>query len=84
MEEGIANLKLMDEEEEEFNEETVMVERNYQYCLVGHCLTNSVVHFPSLRNTIADLWHPIGGICISDLGIKDTFSNSFMKLILKG
>ncbi|KAG8490654.1 hypothetical protein CXB51_013877 [Gossypium anomalum] len=70
MEEGIANLRLIDEEEEEFNEESTMVERSYQFCLVGRCLTDSVVHFLSLRNTMTDLWHPIGGICISDLGEK--------------
>ncbi|KAH1046629.1 hypothetical protein J1N35_037413 [Gossypium stocksii] len=73
MEEGMANLRLMDEEEEEFNEEATMVQWNYQHCLVGRCLTDSVVHFPSLCNTMADLWHPIGGICISDLGDKRKF-----------
>ncbi|KAH1047077.1 hypothetical protein J1N35_037861 [Gossypium stocksii] len=70
IEEGIANLKLMDEEEEELNGEIPIEAWNYQRCLVGRCLTDSVVHFPSLRNTMADLWHPIGGICISDLGDK--------------
>ncbi|KAH1056838.1 hypothetical protein J1N35_034903 [Gossypium stocksii] len=35
MEQGIAKLNLMDEEEEEFNEENSMAEWNYQYCLVG-------------------------------------------------
>ncbi|MBA0729623.1 hypothetical protein Golax_020346, partial [Gossypium laxum] len=44
------------------------MERTYQFCLVGRCLTDSVVHFPSLRNAMADLWHPIRGICITDLG----------------
>ncbi|MFQ6644927.1 hypothetical protein Gotur_019956 [Gossypium turneri] len=38
--------------------------------MVGQCLTDSVVHFPSLRNTLADLWHPIGGICITEIGEK--------------
>ncbi|KAH1122871.1 hypothetical protein J1N35_006031 [Gossypium stocksii] len=70
MEEGIAKLNLMDEEEKEFNEVNSMAEWNYQYCLVGRCLTDCVVHFPSLRNIMADLWHPIGGICISNLGEK--------------
>lgn len=70
MEEEIANLRLIDEEEEAFQEEATVVERSYQLCLVGRCLTDSVVHFPSLRNTMADLWHPIGGICILDLGEK--------------
>ncbi|MBA0751816.1 hypothetical protein Gogos_000716 [Gossypium gossypioides] len=39
-------------------------------CVVGRCLTDSVVHFSSLRNTMVDLWHPIGGIFISDLSEK--------------
>ncbi|MBA0879077.1 hypothetical protein Goshw_000267 [Gossypium schwendimanii] len=47
-----------------------MVESISQFYLVGRCLIESVVHFPSLRNTMADLWHPIGGICITDIGEK--------------
>ncbi|KAH1106132.1 hypothetical protein J1N35_009900 [Gossypium stocksii] len=70
MEKEMANLNLSDEEEEAFREEAVMVDTSFQLCLVGRCLTDSVVHFPSLRNTLADLWHNIRGICISDLGEK--------------
>lgn len=70
MEEELTNLSLLDEEEEAFHEEGVVVEKSFQFCLVGRCLTDSVVHFSSLRNTMADLWHPIGGICITDLGDK--------------
>ncbi|MFQ6634885.1 hypothetical protein Gotur_011428 [Gossypium turneri] len=84
MEEELANLSLLDDEEEVFQEEAVAMERTYQFCLVGRCLTDSVVHFPSLRNTMADLWHPIGGICITDLGKNGIFSNSFMRLTLLG
>ncbi|MFQ6634879.1 hypothetical protein Gotur_011429 [Gossypium turneri] len=84
MEEELANLSLLDDEEEAFQEEAVAMERTYQFCLVGRCLTDSVVHFPSLRNTMADLWHPIGGICITDLGKNGIFSNSFMRLTLLG
>ncbi|MBA0753341.1 hypothetical protein Gogos_021873, partial [Gossypium gossypioides] len=47
-----------------------VVGRVSQLCLVGRCLTDSVVHFPSLRNTLADLWHPIGGIYITEIGEK--------------
>lgn len=83
MEEGIANLKLMDEEEEKFNEESAMMEWNYQYCLVGSCLTDSVVHFPSLRNIIDDLWHSIGGICISGLGDKRYLFQFFHEVDIK-
>ncbi|KAH1129371.1 hypothetical protein J1N35_000749 [Gossypium stocksii] len=70
MEEGLANLNLLDEEEEAFYEDILEVNQSYHLCLVGRCLTDSVVHFPSLRNTMADLWHPIGGMYISDLGNK--------------
>ncbi|KAH1083136.1 hypothetical protein J1N35_022897 [Gossypium stocksii] len=70
MKEELANLSLLDDEEEAFQGESVVVDSTYQNYLVGHCLTDSVVHFPSLRNTMADLWHPIGGVCIIDLGDK--------------
>lgn len=68
--EELANLNLLVEEEDAFKEEDTEVDNVYQYCLVGRCLTDSVVHFPSLRNIIADLWHPIAGFCISNLGEK--------------
>ncbi|MBA0754975.1 hypothetical protein Gogos_022229 [Gossypium gossypioides] len=84
MEEELGNLSLLDDEEEAFQEEAVAMERTYQFCLAGRCLTDSVVHFSSLRNTMADLWHPIGGICITDLGKNGIFSNCFMRLTLLG
>ncbi|KAH1091111.1 hypothetical protein J1N35_018368 [Gossypium stocksii] len=55
---------------EAFQKDATVGDQDYQICVVGRCLTDSVVHFPSLRNTMADLWHPVGGICISDLGDK--------------
>ncbi|MBA0839313.1 hypothetical protein Goarm_005056 [Gossypium armourianum] len=68
MEDELANLSLVDDEEEAIQEEAAAVESISQFCLVGRCLTDSFVHFPSLRNTMADLWHPIRGICITDIG----------------
>ncbi|MBA0556852.1 hypothetical protein Golob_026922, partial [Gossypium lobatum] len=70
MEDAMANMKLLDDEEEAIHEVEGSVSVAYQFCLVGRCLTDSVVHFPSLRNTMADLWHSIGGICITELGEK--------------
>ncbi|MBA0845733.1 hypothetical protein Goarm_022809 [Gossypium armourianum] len=70
MEDDLANLRLVDEEEEAIQEDAAAVESISQFFLVGRCLTDSVVHFPSLRNTMADIWHPIGGIYITDLGEK--------------
>ncbi|MBA0747877.1 hypothetical protein Gogos_004753 [Gossypium gossypioides] len=52
MEDELENLSLVDDEEEAIQEETAAVESISQFCLVGHCLTDSVVHFPSLRNTM--------------------------------
>ncbi|MBA0846029.1 hypothetical protein Goarm_022765, partial [Gossypium armourianum] len=57
-----------DEEEDAFCEDALVVDNEYKYCLAGLCLIDSTVHFLSLRNTMAELWHPIGGIFISDLG----------------
>ncbi|MFQ6619765.1 hypothetical protein Gotur_000229 [Gossypium turneri] len=70
MEDAMASLKLLDDEEEAINEVAGEENFSYQFCLVGRCLIDSVVHFPSLRNTMADLWHPIGGICITEAGEK--------------
>ncbi|MBA0568186.1 hypothetical protein Golob_005695, partial [Gossypium lobatum] len=70
MEDALENLKLLDDEEEAIQEDEGTVSVAYQFCLVGRCLTDSVVHFPSLRDTMADLWHHIGGICITELGEK--------------
>lgn len=64
----MANLNLLDEEEDAFHEKASLVDDQYKFSLVGRYLIESVVHFPSLRNTRADLWHPIGVIYIADLG----------------
>lgn len=70
MEDALENLRLLDDEEEALQEHDGALVCVHQLCLVGRCLTDSVVHFLSLRNTMADLWHPIGGICITEIGEK--------------
>ncbi|KAK5819696.1 hypothetical protein PVK06_024719 [Gossypium arboreum] len=70
MEDELANLSLLDKEEEAFQKDAVVIEQSFQFSLVGRCVTDSVVNFPAPRNTMAALWHPIGGICIADLGNK--------------
>ncbi|KAG8473138.1 hypothetical protein CXB51_035161 [Gossypium anomalum] len=62
MEDDLANLHLDDEEEDAFQEDLKETDHHLQFY--------SVVHFPSLRNTMADLWHLIGGIAMIDLGEK--------------
>ncbi|MBA0874429.1 hypothetical protein Goshw_016622 [Gossypium schwendimanii] len=61
MEEELANLNVIDEEEVHFQEETLVVEDDYKLCLVGRCLTDSVVNFLYLQNTMADLWNQLEG-----------------------
>lgn len=79
MEDDLAKLTIMDgDEEEAFQEE------EFKFCLVGCYLTDSVVHFPSLRNTFADLWHPIGGVFIKDLGEKRSLFKFFYEVDIKG
>ncbi|MFQ6649799.1 hypothetical protein Gotur_022515 [Gossypium turneri] len=40
---------------------------SYANCFVREFLTSSVVHFQAMRSTLANVWHPIGGVSISDL-----------------
>ncbi|KAL4377726.1 hypothetical protein GQ457_02G029090 [Hibiscus cannabinus] len=40
----------------------------YAHCFVGYFLTTTTVHFQSMRTTVANVWHLIGGISISELG----------------
>ncbi|KAH1075468.1 hypothetical protein J1N35_027796 [Gossypium stocksii] len=50
--------------------ENIGAEHLYDLCLVGRVLTDSVVHFPSLKNTLVDLWHPLRGVSISEMENK--------------
>ncbi|MBA0628147.1 hypothetical protein Godav_022915, partial [Gossypium davidsonii] len=77
IEEELANLNLIDDEEDAFHEEATVVDQNYQFSLVRRCLTDSVVHFPSLRNTMANLWHPIWGICLMVETMAKQFGDVF-------
>ncbi|MBA0817329.1 hypothetical protein Gohar_028232 [Gossypium harknessii] len=58
-------------------------DEDHQFCLVGKALTGCVIHFLSLKRTLADLWHPIGGIIISDLGDKRCLFRFFYKVDIK-
>ncbi|MBA0765731.1 hypothetical protein Gotri_014884 [Gossypium trilobum] len=88
MVDDLANLRLSNEEEDAFQEDAKEMERDIKFSLVETCLTNSVLHFSSFRNTIADLWHPIGGITITNIGEKrysfKFFHTVDMNKVLKG
>lgn len=34
---------------------------------MGRILTDKVINFPDMKNTMASLWHPGKGVCIKDL-----------------
>lgn len=62
MEANIANLSLEDEEDEPIPYEKYpnKVDDEYRFCLVGKALTECLIHFSSLKRTLADLWYPLG------------------------
>ncbi|KAG8482089.1 hypothetical protein CXB51_027072 [Gossypium anomalum] len=41
-----------------------------EFQLVGCFLTASIIHFPTMKSKMANLWHPVRGVQIRDLGEK--------------
>lgn len=83
MEEELANLNIVDDEEISVQAVEDEVGTNYSMCMVGRVLTDSVVHFPSMRNMLANLWHPLGGISITDIGEKRVLFRFYNMIDLK-
>lgn len=68
----MASLSLDDQEdaiEEAQRLPRALMEEN-KFSLVGCFLTAGIIHFPAMRSTLANLWHPVKGIEILDLGEK--------------
>ncbi|GMJ01087.1 hypothetical protein HRI_003777900 [Hibiscus trionum] len=67
---SLANLSIEEKEDEELAIEVDQQSPsiNFLNCFVGIFLTSSIIHFESMRNTLANVWRPLGGITISDLG----------------
>ncbi|MBA0717156.1 hypothetical protein Golax_004993 [Gossypium laxum] len=63
MEEELGNLSIIDKKENPFQaqEDESTLKEDYKLCLVRSYLTASVMYFPSMRNIVANLWHPIRG-----------------------
>ncbi|MBA0736593.1 hypothetical protein Gogos_010129, partial [Gossypium gossypioides] len=57
-----------------------VVENNFS--LVGCFLTASIVHFTPMKSTMANLWHLVRGVQISDLGDKRFIFKFFHKMDL--
>ncbi|MBA0702455.1 hypothetical protein Gohar_000075, partial [Gossypium harknessii] len=60
MENDLANLSLDDEEKEilQIQSAAEPVKDIYDIYLVGCFLTASVIHFPTMRSTMVNFWHP--------------------------
>ncbi|KAG8474806.1 hypothetical protein CXB51_031505 [Gossypium anomalum] len=76
------DLSLEEEEDEgvQFETEARPQKSPYDLYLVGCCLTASVVHFPAVKNTMANLWRPLVGIQISNLGEKQYLFRFFYEV----
>ncbi|MBA0624516.1 hypothetical protein Godav_009864 [Gossypium davidsonii] len=69
MEDYMASLSLEEVEEDfiQLGAESVDNRISYANCFVGMFLTSIVVHFQAMISILANVWHPIGGVSISDL-----------------
>ncbi|MBA0842187.1 hypothetical protein Goarm_002031, partial [Gossypium armourianum] len=90
MENELAQLSINDEEEEIIH---IPIDPNREnrgeiFQLVGCFLTASTIHFPAMKSTMANLWHPVKGVRICDLGEKRYLFQFFhamdMNRVLKG
>ncbi|MBA0630761.1 hypothetical protein Godav_002823, partial [Gossypium davidsonii] len=52
----------------------------YDFCLVGCFFTVNVIQFQAMRNTLANLWHPLGGIEILNM-VEKRFLFQFFHLV---
>lgn len=81
MERGLANLSLEDREEAfSIPDDVESQSSTYSFYLVGCFLIASVVHFPTIINTMANIWHLLEGVQISDLGEKHFLFKFFNEL----
>ncbi|KAK5811912.1 hypothetical protein PVK06_027297 [Gossypium arboreum] len=90
MESKFAGLMINEEEDEILQ---IQVKPNTEreveaFQLVGCFLTASIIHFPAMKSTMTNLWHPVRGVQIRDLEEKRYLFQFFhvmdMDRVLKG
>lgn len=70
---GYAHISLEEEKERwlivegDAGNEDGLVNIEFGFCLVGRFLTDKVINFPAMKNTMASLWRPRKGVRIKDL-----------------
>ena len=72
MADNLQHLSLSDEEDQALEVVPLVDTSSFSYdlCFVGMFLTYSRINFNSMRDVLAELWHPLGGVSITDLGAK--------------
>ncbi|KAK5824632.1 hypothetical protein PVK06_019413 [Gossypium arboreum] len=82
MEEELANLNIVDDEKlvQAFDDEDYAKE-DFNFCLLRKVLTDNIVHFPSMRNLLAKLWHPIKRISITKIKDKRILYRFYNKML---
>ncbi|MBA0646154.1 hypothetical protein Goklo_014140 [Gossypium klotzschianum] len=83
MESKLVGLTINDEEEEvlQFQFESQIGREAGVFQLVGCFLTTSIIHFPAMKSTMVNLWHPVRGVQIQYPGGKsDSFCEAKMAL----
>ncbi|MBA0671054.1 hypothetical protein Goklo_025525 [Gossypium klotzschianum] len=72
MESEFVGLSLDDDEEEilQAQGDTESISEEEVLSLVGCFLTASIIYYPTMKSTMANLWHPVKGVQIRDLGGK--------------
>ncbi|MBA0871919.1 hypothetical protein Goshw_002133 [Gossypium schwendimanii] len=81
----LANLNIMDEEEDPLVVvgDDIAIDPKYELCLVGRVLTDSIMNFLSLKNTLADLWHPLRRVSITKIEDKRILFQFYSEIDLK-
>ncbi|MBA0672896.1 hypothetical protein Goklo_000111 [Gossypium klotzschianum] len=85
MEKDLAALSFNDEEEEiiHVQKESDSDPVEEYLCLTGCFLTSNIIHFPTIRSIMKNLWHQIKGVQISDLEEKRFLFRFFHKMDLE-
>ncbi|KAL9411498.1 hypothetical protein AB3S75_045157 [Citrus x aurantiifolia] len=56
---------------------------DFRYCLVGRFLTDKVINFSAMKNTMASLWHPGKGVYIKDLSSTLLLFQFFHEIVIE-
>ncbi|MBA0567270.1 hypothetical protein Golob_012018, partial [Gossypium lobatum] len=84
MENDLATLQISKAEDDEILIVAALTTPNplYDLCLVGCFVMASMVHFATMRTTLANLWHALRVVQITDLGDKRFLFRFFHRVVI--